>query len=194
MSNVLVTKGLQIGHPILRRRNPKLGRPFRPWWVVIGRSAPDRDDEVWSQRPELLRCIREVLDPERGWGDAYKSKANLSYDKPFVSRSIAERELNEAVNSAEALGLTNNHLNWTKIDNAQWSNGQLTERLFDLLVEEKVLVNPTVHEIRPCVRTTLLSKSSISDKPLEQRRLWKVDSAAADVWLATRLLLLEDNR
>lgn len=184
--------GPQVGHPILRRRT-KPGREFRPWWVVIGRSADDADDEVWTQSRKMLRAIRETLDPEVSWLDRYHSAAGNPVEKPFVIRAVAERELNEGINK---INPANSMLNWTLIDNRQWANGQLTERLFDLLVADKVLVNPTVREFRPVASwmRPYEKKPELTKRSIERDKVWKVDPAAADLWVSTRLLLLEDNR
>lgn len=184
--------GPEVGHPILRRRN-RPGREFRPWWVVIGRSAADDCDEVWTQSKKMLRAIRSVLDPDASWIDRYYSPVGNPIERGFVMRSVAERELNEGINKIDP---TNSMLNWTMVTNNQWANGQLTERMFDLLVADGVLRNPTVREFRPVAswQRPYEKKPELTKRSIDRAQVWAVDQGAADLWLSTRLLLLEDNQ
>ena len=167
----------------LRQRG---GRP----WVVIGRLAVDPGDEVWTRSKRLIRAIRKRLDPDEGWRDGYDSAGGLRYEKPFVAKNIAERELNEVVRN---LPDEFPPIHFTLHNNrAAWENGLITERIFDLLVEEGVLRNPTVRSFRPVARTTLVGKAEVHGKPVIRSRVWEVCAKEADLWMATRLLLLDE--
>ena len=185
-------RGPHIGHPILRCRK-KYPTTQRPWWVCVGRLAACEDDEVWTKSRRFLRSIRQVLQEDQGWWDSYLSSGNLVYDKPFVIKAIAERELNEAVNLAD---LHESKLTCTMMSEmeAVMTNGLLTERLFDLLVEEGVLRHPWVREFRPVTRLGPVNKSECRERPVSRSQVWMVDQAQADLWLSTRLLLLDMNR
>lgn len=176
-----------IGHPILRyRREPH--RAERPWWVCIGRLKDDPADELWTCSRMVIKAVHEALDYERGWFDTYLSKADLAYDRPFVSRSLAEQLLCEAINNAN---MSKAKFNFTHYPNeSAYLNGMVTERVFNLLVEEKVLRNPTAHDFRPVVKERVDERIT---KPVDRKKVWAVDRDAADLWVTTRLLLLEDN-
>lgn len=182
--------GPHVGHPILRyKREPH--RPHRPWWVTIGRLSSDPNDELWTCSRMVVRAIRDVLDYERGWFDTYLSKADLAYDKPFVTKSLGEQLLCESINGAN---FSRAKFNWTLHSrDVSYMNGMITERVFDLLIEEGVLHNPRAHDFRPVTKYRI---AGIGDntKPVGRKRVWAVDHEAADLWLSTRLLLLEDNK
>lgn len=175
--------------PILRRRTVARGQRA---WVTVGVNPDDPFDEAWTCSTRLVRAVRECLREDGGWCGTYRSKGRLAYEKPFVARNIAERELNEAINNAEVGA---NRINFTLLSNRDWSPGQLVERVFGLLVVDRVLRHPTTREFRPVCETSVVGKAELSaSRPVERSKLWAVDQAAADVWLAARLLLLDDNR
>lgn len=176
-----VFHGPHIGHPILRRR------PSGRFYVCIGRL--DESDEAWTRSRKLLRAIREVLAEDDRWWDNYKSKGRLAYEKSFVHRPRAELSLNDAVNYADAGA---DKVRFTALSQYNWSSGQLVERIFPLLVAEGVLRHPTVREMRPVINMSPLSHQVSIDKPLVRTELWMPDQEAADLWLSTRLLLLEE--
>lgn len=175
------------GHQVLRQTS--VTRPLP--WVVIGRSGWDKQDEAWTRTRRLLREIRRAL--TNNWFDSYESKGELRYEKPFLIRNVAERELNEAVNLG--LGDTGS-VRYTALDDHTAGNGDLTARVFDLLVADGVLVNPRVKDFRPIVSTSSVigkvgDELTRVSKPITRDKVWSVDEQAADAWLAVRLILLD---
>lgn len=160
--------------------------PRRVPWVLLGRLAGEPTDEVWTRNRKALRAIRRCLHED--WVDSYCAKSGNRYEMPFVARNIAERELHQAISySAEEVRV---HYSETRYRNDH-SIGLIVDRVIDLLIEDRVLVHPTVREFGPVWTSTMMGKGEVEGRRITKAMVWKVDEELADEWLSVRLLVLD---
>lgn len=155
---------------------------------MIGRLAGAPDDEVWTRSRRLIKDLASALEPSRGggWGDRYVTRLGNGVYRPFVQRWQGEKDICDR----SQLGEREQSIRCTKLDKNLWTDSQLAERMFDLLVADQVIRHPTKRQVGDI--TTEERWSETKFVPLPTKRLFGVNEAERDTWVSARLLLLTD--
>lgn len=156
-------------HPFIRRFPVFGGFQFA---VVIGtgpRQSSVDSGELITSYPQVLKAIRQQLRNDDGWSNRYDRRVGHPVERPFLRRALGERQLHAAFSAMDT--------KWT-MRGVDHLYGLATERCFNLLVTDGVLVRP--------------SRRDVCELEDDRKHYWAVDREARDSWIAARMLALAD--
>lgn len=184
----------------IERWHEKRPRPY----VLIG-VGPKMDDvrdsgEVWTSSRRMLMRLCERMDYDRAWSNMWpRGKATMvsgdddsfkrmlvikgfAKDMPWLVRKDAEEIIRNIIDDVPATGIRMPGILQSTYP------GLAAERIFNLLVQDKVIKHPTARAVRGFLSIGNRGRQG----PLNQGHVWTIDPNERDSWFAARLLILPE--